>query len=218
MKLGVIFFIGPPGAGKTTQAQFLADELGFEHIEVSVLGKAELEKEGAENIPELKKIKELFNSGQLYPSEWINKIVEEKVKEIHAQGRGIVFGSYPRNLIEVEKGTPLVEALYGKDGIKFLHVDIPEDESVKRNSHRRVCRDFGHPILPRHSHDKCPKDGSDIIARKIDNPEIIRTRFKVYEEETKPILDYLKENGYDLISIDGKPSFEDVHKEIMEKL
>jgi len=221
-KYKVIILIGPPGSGKGTQAKMLAEKLKLFHLQTSKLGEAKInDPELVKNDPEVAEAKKLYDSGGLFSPEWIQKLVLEKVKELVAQNKGIIFDGSPRTLDEAEKELPELESVFGRENIKIIKINLSEYESLKRNSHRRVCKLNQHPIpnFPEFENVKiCPEDGSEIILRSLDDPETIKTRYKVYMEETYPVFDFFKSKGYNITEINGEQPIENVQKDILNKL
>lgn len=217
-----VFLIGPPGSGKGTQADLLAERFGLVHIQTSKLGEAKInDTELVKRDPEVAEVKKLYDKGELFPPPWTVKIVMEKAKELADEGKGIVFSGSPRTIYEAENEIPYFENLYGKENIKIVNLKIDETESLNRNIHRRICKVNGHPI-PNFEQFKdmklCPHDGSEIVTRSLDTPETIKTRNEVYHRRTEPILDFLKKKGYKIINIRGTQSIQEVFEEILEKI
>mgnify|MGYP001611623089 CR=1 FL=1 len=149
--------------------------------------------------------------------EWI----KEKIKEVANEGRGIVFSGSPRTIYEAEGEIPVLEELYGKENTKVLNIEISEEESIKRNSKRRICKESRHPIpnFPEFEEiTKCPKDGSEITTRILDNPETIKVRYREYINRTLPIIDFLKKRDYNILEINGEQPIDDVFKDIVSEL
>lgn len=221
-KKWAVFLIGPPGSGKGTQADLLAERFGLIHIQTSKLGEAKINnKELVASDPEIAEVKKLYDKGELFPPPWTVKIVLEKAQELADQGRGIIFSGSPRTIYEAENEFPYFENLYGQDNIRIINLKINEGESLNRNINRRICKASGHPI-PNFEQFKdlklCPHDGSEIITRILDTPETIKTRNEVYHRRTEPILDFLKKSGYEIIEINGFNSIQKVFEEILSKI
>ena len=206
--------MGPPGSGKDTQAELLARELKLEEIKTSHI----IEQKFAAAEPNdavMNEEKRKYKSGELLDQ----KLVEEWTLEAIASaaaGRGLIANGWPRRVEEAQTEVEVLEKYYGKN-IKVVTIALSEEESVKRNSKRRVCRANGHPILDPDI-TVCPEDGSPLITRADDIPETIRKRYQVYLSETALIIDFLTQKGYNVITIDGEQSIEDVHREILNKL
>ncbi len=221
-KKWAVFLIGPPGSGKGTQADLLAQRFGLVHVQTSKLGEEKINnQELVKNDPEIAEVKRLYDKGELFPPPWTVKIVLEKVQELADQGKGIIFSGSPRTIYEIEQELPYFDNLFGKENIKVLNVKINEEESIIRNSHRKVCKANGHPI-PNFEQFKnilvCPQDGSEIITRSLDTPETIKTRNEVYHRRTEPILAFLKEKGYNIIDINGEQAIDKVFQDILAKI
>lgn len=218
----VIIFIAPPGAGKGTQADLIAKRFGLEHIETSKLGEAKInDPELVKNDPEVAEAKRKYDAGDLFPPPWTTKIVVEKAEELAAKGEGIVFSGSPRTLYEAKNEMPELEKLYGRENIKIFYITLSEVESVKRNSHRRICQVNRHPIpgFPQYRDlTTCPEDGSPIIKRKLDKPETIKERYRVFLKDTKPVFDYLRLCGYKVITINGEQPIGRVSEDILKHL
>ena len=218
-KLAIIL-IGPPGSGKDTQAEFLSHEFGFKEVKTSRIIEDKL-KSADPNDPVMNHERELFKSGQLNDRELVQKWATERIEEIGKSGAGLIGNGWPRKISEAEIEISTVEKFYPKEAIKVISIDISEEESVKRNSRRRVCEKNGHPILDTQENQGitvCPEDGSPIIIRGDDSPETIKKRYGIYISDTKPVLDFLNKRGYNIITINGEQSIEEIHRDILDKL
>ena len=213
----IIILIGPPGSGKGTQAEMLADKFGLFNFETS-----KIIEEKFKNADSSDKVitaeKENWKSGKLVTPRLVFEWIIDRVKELASGGKGIVFSGSPRTLFEVENELPIFEELYGRENIRALNIKLTEEESVKRNSKRRICEKNRHPIpnFPEFENiEKCPKDGSPIITRFLDNAETIKIRYQTYLEETEPVLAFLKEKGYEVIEVNGEQPIEKVFEDIL---
>lgn len=216
-KKQVIILIGPPGSGKGTQADMLAEKFGLFHLESSKVIEEKLGKAEPDDWI-LQKEKHLWESGQLNTPDMVRQWIQEKIKELAENGEGIVFSGSPRTIFEAEGEIPLLEKLYGKNNIKIFSIELSEQESVKRNSRRRICIGSRHPIPNFPEFDnitKCPKDGSEIVTRILDNPETIKIRYKEYINRTLPVVDTLENKGYRVTKIKGDQPIEKVHNDII---
>jgi len=217
-----IVIIGPPGAGKGTQADLLAEKFGLIHLETSKLGEEKINNpELVKNDPEVAEAKKRYDKGELFPPPWTVKIMADKIKEVAGQGIGAMFSGSPRTIFEAEKEFPVLESLYGKENIKIIHLNINKEESIRRNSSRRICGANRHsiPDFPMFKDIKtCPKDGSELIKRSLDKPEIIAVRYDTYLNETKPILSFAEGRGYSIIEVDGEQDIDKVFEDILKEI
>jgi len=221
-KKWVVILIGPPGSGKGTQAELLAEKFGLFHLETSKLGEEKINNtELVKKDPEVAEAKRLYDKGELFPPPWTVKITVEKIRELASQGMGIVFSGSPRTLHEAEKEVLIFDELYGRDNIKAIHLNLTKEESIRRNSSRRICEANRHTI-PNFPIFKdittCPKDGSKLLKRELDTPETISIRYEVYLRQTQPIISFLEENGYKMVEIEGEQDIDKVYKDILKGL
>lgn len=167
--------------------------------------------------PELQKAQDDFKSGKLVDPKLVASWVVDTIKEIGVNQSMVFSGSF-RTLYEAGFETPIVEELFGKPNVHVVYIKVSEAESVKRNSARRVCRANRHPIpnFPEFENiTVCPKDGSELIKRVLDNEEVMKVRYATYMEETAPVLDYFRGRSYTIIEINGEQPIRSVHNDIM---
>lgn len=219
-KKWAVILIGPPGSGKDTQAELLARELNFVEIKTSKIIEDKLNSADP-NDAVMNNEKELKKTGRLNTSSLVEAWAIEKIEEVGKSGSGLVANGWPRKSEEVEAEMSAVEKYYPRDSIKVVSITLSEEESVKRNSKRRVCEKNGHPIFGTKENEGimvCPEDDSPIIFRSDDTPETIKKRYQVYIAQTQPVIDFLSEEGYNVITINGEQPIEDVHRDILDKL
>jgi adenylate kinase len=229
-KRKVIILIGPPGAGKGTQAELLADKLNLYYFETSkVLEEkfSQAKKNEFLNIEGkkyyVKNEKKLWLEGKLCSPPFVTFLVLEKIKQLFKEGKSLILAGSPRTLYEGKRIIPLLKKLYGKKNIKVILLNISAKETLKRNSQRRICRLMRHPILATRKEflklKYCPLDGSKLLKRKgLDDPETIKVRIKEYKERTYPLIDYFKKQGLSVIEISGSPPPAVVFKNILKTL
>lgn len=211
-----IFLIGPPGSGKGTQADLLAKHLGFYHFEISRVIEKKF-KEADANSHETNHQKEHWIKGELLHAEIVAKWFFEEVGSLKDKVSGFVFSGSTRTINEAVEELNYLEKNYSKENIVCVEIKLSEEESIKRNSTRRICSKNRHPIpnFPEYADTKvCPEDGSEMVTRPLDKPEIIKERYQVYLRETKPVIDYFKQNGYKVVEINGERPIEDVFRDI----
>lgn len=214
----VVIFIAPPGAGKGTQADMLAKQFGMYHLESSKV----IEDKFASASPDDAVIQEEIKknrSGILNEPKLVSEWMKERIKQLADQNTSIVFSGSPRTLFEAEQLVPFLEELYGRDYIKIFSINISDEESIRRNSARRMCKANRHPIpnLPEFQNiTVCPQDGSELIHREDDHPERIRVRHQEYKNRTAPVLAYLQDHGYEIIEINGEQGIKKVSDDILQ--
>ena len=223
----VIIIFGPPGAGKGTQAGLLAERSGFYYFETSKF----LEKIFSSEDPKrqfkiegktytAKEEKENWTKGFLTSPPFVTQLVKESIKKIFKEQDGLIMAGSPRTLYEAERIMPEIEKLCGKDSVKIILLEITPEETINRNSNRRICELMRHPILHNKETESlmtCPLDGSRLVKRKdLDDPETIRVRIKEYTERTLPMVEYFKKNNIKIKKINGEQTISDVFKDVLE--
>lgn len=215
-----IILIAPPGAGKGTQADMLEEKFGYYHLETSKIIEKNF-KNADPNDAIINEEKKRWLSGELMkPSTFVPWMIED-IKNLSTKGQGLILSGSPRTLAETPTVMTALEENYGKENITVLNIELNEEESVKRNGGRRICQANRHPIpnFPEFANlTVCPQDCSPLVTRALDKPEIIRERYQVYWRDTAPVLDYLREHGYQINVIDGEQSIEKVFADICKFL
>jgi len=222
----VIIVLGPPGSGKGTQAELLAEKLGFFQWETSsIIGNViERAKKGDFVKIEGKKFffeeqKEIRRKGLLWDGLFVFYFSKKKLEELAKEGKGVVISGSPRNEEETKKLIPLLKKLYGTKNIIVLALRLSSKETIWRNSHRRECELATHSILYNKETaklTKCPLDGSELFHRKDDNPEAIKVRLKEYQGKTSPVFEIFRKKGIKVKEINGEQSVADVFRDILK--
>lgn len=222
--------MGGPGAGKGTQAELLDEKLKSYYFETSKIIEAHVmnAKKGDHEVVNGKKFdlikeRENWSSGILNTPELVAFWVKEKIKELAEEGRDIIFAGSPRTLPEGKEIIPFLEKLYGAKSIKVVLIDISPEETIKRNSRRRICQLMRHPILSTEKEflglKSCPLDGSKLVRRAgLDDIETIKVRLKEYKERTYPLMKYFDGQGLKVKKINGEQSVEKVHEDILKAI
>lgn len=220
-KKWAVVLIGPPGSGKGTQADLLAEKFGLVHIESSKIIEEKF-KNADPNDSVMSEQKKIWQSGELNDPKMVTGWLVEAMKDVWQSDAGLILSASPRTVFEAEAEIPVLEELYGRDNVKVFNIELSREESFDRNSNRRICEQNRHPIpnLPEFKDiETCPRDGSKLIRRgHLDDPETVRLRYDVYLKRTEPIMDLLKNRGYEIIQVNGEQSIEKVFKDILEKL
>lgn len=228
-KLKVIIILGPPGSGKGSQANLLAEKLKIYYLETSkVLEEKFQEAKKGEFVALggkkyfLKDEKKLWDTGFLCSPPFVAYLLKERIKKIYSESRGIVLAGSPRTLREGREELPILKKTYGAKNIKVILLEIFPKETIFRNSHRRICELMRHSILFSKENEKltkCPLDGSKLVRRKsLDNPKTIKVRLKEYKERTLPLIDYFQKQGLRVVKVNGSPPPAIVFKNVLKAI
>jgi adenylate kinase len=209
-QLNLILF-GPPGAGKGTQAERLRTDFQLPFISTGDMLRANVKDQTELGT----KAKEYMDAGDLVPDDLIVAMAAERLKEGDAQD-GFILDGFPRTIDQAKALDRQLSEL-GRRVTTALLIDVPDEEVIRRLSGRRVCVKSGHNYHvdfdpPKHE-GVCDQDGSRLIQRDDDTPEVIANRLRVYHEKTKPLVDYYDELGL-MRHIDGTREPADVHGHI----
>jgi adenylate kinase len=188
-----LIFLGPPGAGKGTQASMVSERLGVPQISTGDILRDAVRRKtdlGA-------KAKTYMDAGGLVPDEVMLSLVDERLAEPDCS-KGFVLDGFPRTLPQARAlDEVLAAAKVRLDGVVLIEVD--DDEVVRRLSRRRVCPQckglYNLDADPPRVAGKCDKCGVDLVTRSDDKEETIRTRLKVYRDETLPLVEYYRAKG-----------------------
>ncbi len=222
MRPCVVLLYGPPGSGKTTQAELLADSTGLTYIDAGRLLEAIVHDPHRQSSPLIKRERRFFDGGKLVTTSFMIGEFAKRIKHLHGNRAGIILSGNPRSMAEAIREMPLLEKLYGKRNIHIFSLHVPLAEAVARNSRRKVCTVCGRPLLaeylPKGPIRHCPTCGGKLYRRALDKPAIIRVRMKEYHERTEPIFQYFKKRALDVHWVDGTPSPAAVFKRIHDQL
>lgn len=209
-QLNLILF-GPPGAGKGTQAERLRKDFELPYVATGDMLRANVKEQTDLG----KKAKEYMDAGDLVPDDLIVAMARDRLSQDDAQD-GFILDGFPRT---IDQAKVLDEQLsdLGRRVTAALLIDVPDKEVIRRLSGRRMCVKAGHNYHvefdpPKHD-GVCDQDGSRLVQREDDKPEVIENRLRVYHEHTKPLVDYYDERGL-MRRIDGTRDAADVHGHI----
>ena len=209
-QLNLILF-GPPGAGKGTQADRLRQDFQLPYI-----ATGDMLRENVKSETELgRKAKEFMDAGDLVPDDLILAMARDRLSQDDAQD-GFLLDGFPRTRPQAEALGELLDGL-GRRLTAVLLIDVSDEEVVRRLSGRRVCLKAGHnyhvELDPPKNEGICDQDGSRLVQRDDDKPEVVEHRLAVYHEKTRPLVDYYDSRGL-LRRIDGTRPPSDVHDHI----
>jgi adenylate kinase len=204
----VLILLGPPGAGKGTQAARLASENGIPHISTGDLFRANL-KEGTELGT---KAKGFMEAGKLVPDELVMEMLFDRVSAADCAG-GYLLDGFPRTLPQAKA---LTKAL-GEQPSATLLLDVPNEILVGRAGGRLLCKDCTNihhaEFSPPNLDGVCDACGGELYRRKDDQPEVVEQRLGVYSAETQPMVDFYREQG-SLGTINGNQSPDEVFSDL----
>lgn len=210
-----ILLMGPPGAGKGTQAEVLTEKFNIPHISTGDMFRAAV-KEGTELG---KKAKECMDKGQLVPDEVTVGIVKERLAKDDCK-KGFLLDGFPRTAEQADALKKILEEL-NLPNIRVLNINVPKEELVERAVGRRICKGCGKTyhlkFNPPKKEGVCDSCGAELYQRADDTAETMNERISVYEASTKPLIDYYKAQGvYE--EVDGKLSIDKVSDALIKLL
>ncbi len=208
----IVVFLGPPGSGKGTQAKKLSQELGLMHISTG-----DILRDAVKNQTELgKKAKEYMDRGELVPDNLMIALIEE----VMPKEGGFILDGFPRT---VPQALALEEMLrsYKKDVDKVFLFDLSEEVVVERLSGRLTCPQCGAVYHRKYNPPKqegvCDLCGGKLIQREDDKEEVVRRRYRVYKEQTSPLVEFYQKKNK-LIRLDASQNIQEVNKRLLEVL
>jgi adenylate kinase len=204
-----VIFLGPPGAGKGTQAKFAAKHCGLPHLSTGDMFREAIKRE----TPLGKTVQPLLVRGELVPDELVMGMVEERLSQPDC-ANGFIFDGFPRTLPQAERLDRLLDA---KGFGKVLVIDfcVSPDKLLRRLAGRWTCTVGGEiynefdapPKVP----GICDRDGGKLVQRPDDRPEVVKERLVAYEKQTKPLTDYYRRRGV-LQVVDAGKSVDEVSR------
>lgn len=201
-----IVLVGPPGAGKGTQAQFIASHLSVPKISTGDIFRANV----SGGTPLGQKAREYMDRGDLVPDEVTIAMVRDRLAEDDAQ-EGFLLDGFPRNVPQAETLKKILSEWDAKLDL-VLELVVDEDEVVRRLSGRRTCSRCGriwHVLFDDKKDDICDECGGRLFQRDDDKEEVVRHRLEVYQEQTAPLVSFYADEGI-LVGIDATGPVEEV--------
>jgi adenylate kinase len=211
-----LLLFGPPGSGKGTQAVLLSDAFDVPHISTGDIFRQNVQ-EGTELGHEIQAI---MSAGQLVPDELVNRVVEHRLGQPDCLN-GFILDGYPRTLQQAGMLECLLMRLRKAKVVVNLLVDY--NIIVARIAARRQCPVCGSSYNlvsnPPKSDGVCDREGAPLVQREDDKEEVMRKRFKAYDEQTLPVMDFFRSNGYRLVEVvGGNGAPEELTAQILERL
>jgi adenylate kinase len=210
-----IVLLGAPGAGKGTQAKRVSQRLGLPHV-----SSGDLFREHARRSTDLGREAQRYTSrGELVPDNVTIAMIRERLSQPDCRV-GALLDGFPRTAPQAEALTGLLQEI-GAQVQDAVLIAASEDQLVERLAGRRVCEAQGHvyhlSYHPPRQPGVCDQDGSPLLQREDDRPDTVRNRIRVYEQQTRPVVDYYRDRGL-LREIEGDRSIEEVTVDILKLL
>ncbi len=215
--IGPVILLGPPGAGKGTQAQRIAEHYGVPHISTGDIFRANI----ASGTELGKKAKAILDRGDLVPDDLTCSIVEDRIQQPDC-ARGYLLDGFPRTLPQAQ----WLDKFFENQALKALppvvvDIEVGYNELLGRLTGRRTCptcgRIYNVHLSPPKVAETCDVDGAKLVTRKDDTEAVISERLKAYERQTKPLTDHYQSKGR-LRVIDGSKPIDDVTKLVFAAL
>lgn len=207
--------LGPPGAGKGTQAQLVSRKLGLPHI-----SSGDIFRENIKNQTELGQMaKKYMDRGELVPDDVTISMIRERLSRPDCSP-GALLDGFPRTPAQAEALAEMLKEFEGQVNA-VPYIKVPEEILIERLTGRWTCRAEGHVFHQKFNPPKekgiCDYDGSELYQREDDKVETVTNRIKVYFEQTMPLIEYYQDTGA-LIEVDGTQSIDDVSVDLMSAL
>jgi adenylate kinase len=210
-----VVLLGPPGAGKGTQAKNAAERLGLPHVSSGDIFRENLKKQtslGQQADAYLKK-------GELVPDGLTIAMIEDRLSQPDA-AQGALLDGFPRTAPQAKALDEMIAKLGGKL-VLVPYINVPEAVLIERLSGRWICRAGGHVFHEKYNppqvSGRCDIDGSELYQREDDKAETVKHRIEVYFEQTRPLIEYYQDQGL-LAEINGNQPIEQVTADLLQEL
>ncbi|MDO5707170.1 MAG: adenylate kinase [Andreesenia angusta] len=210
-----LVLLGPPGAGKGTQAMGIVEKYNTPHISTGDIFRKNIK----ENTELGLEAKSYMDKGLLVPDELVVKIVKDRLEEPDCKD-GFLLDGFPRTVVQADAlDEELKEMGIALDNV--INIEVPSTELIKRAIGRRICKSCGDTFHIEFNKPKkegiCDNCSGELFQREDDTEETVSKRIEVYNEQTQPLIDYYEKKGI-IINIDGTQSIDKVFEEIVNKL
>ena len=208
----IIVLLGPPGAGKGTQGERIAQRLGIPKIATGDVLREAIRNGTEQGLA----AKAYMDRGDLVPDDVILGIMKD-VLSSPAAAKGAILDGVVRTVPQAEGLMKLVGEL-GRKVDKVLFFDVPDDELIRRISGRTVCEQCQTPYTGREPGTACPKCGGKLVRRPDDEPDAVKTRLNVYRAQTEPVIEWAHDHDLDVAQIDATGDIDVITKRAMRTL
>jgi adenylate kinase len=207
----LIMLLGPPGAGKGTQAEYLVQKLNLAYISTGEILRSAV-KNGT---PLGQQARQFMEQGQLVPDEVVVGIVQERLSESDCE-RGALLDGFPRTVVQARSLDRVLGGMDCRlDGV--IHIEVDEEELIARLTGRRVCRDCGATYHIKFNQPKvrnvCDQCGGELSQREDDSLDTVTERLEVYKKQTEPLIEYYQQQGL-LHTINGNQEIDIISDQI----
>jgi adenylate kinase len=208
-----LLFLGPPGAGKGTQARELAREWGVPQVATGDM----LRDAMAAGTPLGREAKQYYDKGELVPDDVILRMVAERLQQPDA-GRGFILDGFPRTIAQADGLAAMLRQL-GQAIDAVIYFDVSDEELIRRLTGRRLCRQCQTPYhvtsAPPAREGRCDKCGGELYQRADDTEETVANRLRVYQRQTAPLLDYYRQRNL-LRTVSGEGPVEKIRQSLRD--
>ena len=210
-----VVLLGPPGAGKGTQAQIISEKLGLPHI-----SSGDIFRENLKSQTELGKLaKGYMDRGELVPDDLTISMIRDRLGRPDCTA-GALLDGFPRTVAQASALDAMLADFSGKVNA-VPYINVPESVLIERLTGRWTCRAEGHVFHQKFSPPKtagvCDYDGSELYQRADDNVETVTNRIRVFLDQTRPLIEYYQQAG-SLLEVDGTQSIEKVGADLLAGL
>jgi adenylate kinase len=210
-----VIFLGPPGAGKGTQARQIAEAYGVPHLSTGDMFREHVSR----GTPLGLRAKPIMERGELVPDDLVLSMVEDRISRPDSAG-GFILDGFPRTIPQAEALDEILRKRFKTDPL-VVHFVVDKNQLMRRLTGRRTCG-IGGEIYNIYDHPpkvpgRCDRDGGELIQRPDDREDVIAGRLAAYERQTRPLVDYYRRQGV-LKDVDGMAAPEAVTKNVLELL